>query len=53
MTNTDLAAWWCNSASGWYSHGEGIVRGACKQYIGDHITLNEIQRTKAQSGYVS
>ena len=53
MTNTDLVAWWCNSATGRYNGGEGFIGSACFPYNGYHITLNEIQRTKAQSGFVS
>ena len=45
MRNTDLVAWWCQSASGRYVQGVGNVGTACDHNKGWHTTLNEIKDT--------
>ena len=54
MSNTDIVAWLCSSTPNPYVKGIAFIGTCCDQEKkGQHISINEIEDSKAETGVVS
>ena len=54
MSNTDMVAWLCSNGPNTYAKGIAFVGSCCDpQKLGQHVSINELEDNKAETGVVS